>query len=145
MGQKKSNFIFYFFFICWIYINISGNWGGMLISPFLIYMNILPEVISATNSVSTFFSSFISSIQYINSGKLLPIYSLIFFILSGISSYIGLKLSFYIIKKFKRRSYIIFILALIILISTILLTIISINKIITGKNNNNFMNFCKLN
>jgi uncharacterized membrane protein YfcA len=158
--KKKKNFIFLKGDINWnkkkvIIFSVFSSFvgfvstflgigGGMLISPFLIQMNILPEVISATNSVSTFFSSFISSIQYINSGKILLNYSIISIIISSISSFIGLKLSFYIINKFKRRSYIIFFLAFIIFISTILLIVISVNKIINGRTRNNFISYCKL-
>ena len=104
-----------------------GIGGGMLFVPFLIINNIPPEIASATNSVSTFYSSTTSSIQYIGSDRILPYYSMIFFLTSFVSSYFGLK-TFKIISKYKKKSILIIILGLLILTSAIVMTIIMINE-----------------
>ena len=101
----------------------------MLTAPFFVHIGLKPEVISATNSVTTFFSAVSSSLQYIGTDRVLVGYSIYFFFLAGISSLIGLKLFKIYMKKFKRRSIIIFILAGLISISTVLLFVIGIINI----------------
>ena len=104
-----------------------GIGGGMLFVPFLILNNIPPEIASSTNSVSTFYSSITSTIQYIGSDRILPYYSIAFFLTSFISSYFGLK-TFKLISKYNKKSILIIILGLLILTSAIIMTSIIINE-----------------
>jgi len=116
-----------------------GIGGGMLVTPFLLSNNILPEVVIATNSVSTFFSASISTSQYIFTGQILFNYGIYTSLLSMLGSYIGLKTSHIILKKINRKSFITFILFVIILLSEILLIISNWNiNIFQSK----FKNFC---
>ena len=116
-----------------------GIGGGMLITPFLLSNNILPEVVVATNSVSTFFSASISTSQYIFTGQILFNYGIYTSLLSMLGSYIGLKTSHIILKKINRKSFITFILFIIILLSEILLIISNWDiNIFQSK----FKNFC---
>lgn len=104
-----------------------GIGGGMLFVPFLILNNIPPEIASSTNSVSTFYSSITSSIQYLGSDRILPYYSIIFFLTSFISSYFGLK-TYKLISKYNKNSILIIILGILILTSAIVMTSIMINE-----------------
>ena len=81
-----------------------------------------------------FFSSIISTVNYIIVGKLLINYGLLYSFTSAIGSIFGLKLSNYILSKFKRQSIIIFVVSLILFTSIILL-------ITNALTNNNFSNF----
>ena len=94
----------------------------------MINVGMIPEVVVATSSISTFFSSIISVINYIISGKLIWDYGIVFSISSALGSILGLKLSDYILHKYKRQSIIIFIVSLILFTSIILLTVNAFTK-----------------
>ena len=122
-----------------------GIGGGMITGPFFLQIGMLPEVVAATNSVTTFFSALASSFQYFGTDRVLTYYSLYFFLLSGFSSIIGLKLSSIISRKFNRKSFIVFVLAGLIGISTILLVILGIMNIeedVNAGKSFGFKNFC---
>jgi uncharacterized membrane protein YfcA len=100
-----------------------GIGGGMLTTPAMISAGMLPEVVVATSSISTFFSTIISLINYITLGQLLYSYAISFAISSAIGSLVGLKVSNYLLKKFKRQSIIIFFVSFILLVSIVLIII----------------------
>lgn len=99
-------------------------------SPVLLSMNMNPQVIASTLSLTTFFSSFISSLNYILVGNMPYEWSIIGFILGMLSCFIGINMSKIIIKKYKNQSIIILILLVVIFISTILLCIKSFGEIL---------------
>lgn len=155
--KRESNYVFLEGDIVWNKENIikfvliasftgmlstyMGIGGGMLITPIMIQVGMIPEVVVATSAISTLFSSLISTINYVIEGKLLWSYGIAFSISSGLGSIIGLKLSDYILNKFKRQSIIIFIVSMILFTSIILLVVNSVtNKEI---NNMSFKNYCK--
>ncbi|MBA42656.1 MAG: hypothetical protein CMF62_01430 [Magnetococcales bacterium] len=111
-----------------------GIGGGMIMNPILIsILKMSPQVVVATSSVSTFFSSLISTINYVTSDQILWDYAIYFFIASLIGSFIGIKISSYLISILQRQSVMAFVLAIIILISTILLLI---NTLLNNSLNN---------
>lgn len=105
-----------------------GIGGGMLTTPIMIQVGMIPEVVVATSAVSTLFSSMITTINYVVEGKLIWSYGLWFSFVSASGSYIGLSMSDVILKKFKRQSVIIFFVSLILFTSIILLTYKSITS-----------------
>ena len=155
--KKQNNYIFLEGDIVWNNKNITrfiviasltgilstymGIGGGMLITPIMIQAGMIPEVVVATSSITTFFSSTISTINYVVADKLLIIYAITFSISSALGSYIGLYVSKIILDRFKRQSIIIFIVSLILFTSIILLTINSVNN--NNITNFNFNNVCK--
>ena len=154
--KRESNFVFLEGDIVWKKENIikfvliasltgmlstyMGIGGGMLITPIMIQVGMIPEVVVATSAISTLFSSLISTINYVIEGKLLWSYGIAFSLSSGLGSIIGLKLSDYILKKFKRQSVIIFIVSMILFTSIILL----VTNSVTSKeiSDTSFKNFC---
>lgn len=117
-----------------------GIGGGILVSPFLLFNNVLQEVIVSTNSISTFFSSSISTSQYLFTGQILPYYGIITSIVSMIGSFIGINLNYLFNKKYKRKSLLTLVLFVITFISEILLIIKNSNSNII---NSKTINFCK--
>ena len=119
-----------------------GIGGGMLVTPIMFNVGMIPEVVVATSSVSTFFSTIISLINYLQTPDLLWKHGIIFAFISGIGSVVGLKCSNMIIRKFKRQSIIIFIVDFILFLSTVLL----IYNGFTSYNINDFKikNICKI-
>ena len=118
-----------------------GIGGGMLITPIMIQVGMIPEVVIATGSITTFFSSLISTLNYSLVGKLNVRYGILFSIMSMFGSLIGLKLSDFILSKFRRQSILIFVVSLILLVSCIML----VNSIIVnGVGNLEIVNYCKI-
>ena len=105
-----------------------GIGGGMLITPIMIQVGMIPEVVVATSSVSTLFSCIISTINYYSSGDLPLLYGLTFAGSSALGSYFGIHASDYILQKYQKQSIIIFIVALIVFLSIILLTVNAIDS-----------------
>ena len=117
-----------------------GIGGGILVSPFLLFNNVLQEVIVSTNSVSTFFSSSISTSQYLFTGQILPYYGIVTSIASMIGSFIGINLNYLFNKKYKKKSLLTLVLFIITFISEILLIIKNINS---NSSTSESINFCK--
>jgi len=156
--KRQNNYIFLEGDIIWKKENITkfiliatitgalstymGIGGGMLITPIMMQVGMIPEVVVATSSITTFFSSIISTINYILVGKLLINYGLLYSFISALGSILGLKLSNIILSRFKRQSIIIFIVSLILFTSIILL----VTNAITNNDLSEFKfnNFCEV-
>ena len=120
-----------------------GIGGGMIMTPILNSLGMLPEVVSATSSVTTFFSAIISTIQYIGSDIILPYYSIYFFIIGSIGGLIGTKFTKFIVEFLNNRYLVLVILSFLIGSSCLLLTGINVNKLVNDDNDNKFSNLCK--
>ena len=105
-----------------------GIGGGMLTTPIMIQVGMMPEVVVGTSSISTLCSCIISCLNYLVSGELPLVYGSVFAICSAIGSIGGIYASDYILAVYKKQSPIIFMVALIIFFSMILLTINAINN-----------------
>ena len=118
-----------------------GIGGGMLITPIMIQVGMIPEVVIATGSITTFFSSLISTLNYLLAGRLNISYGILLSIMSMLGSLVGLKLSDLILSRLKRQSILIFIVSLILLISGVML----VNSVImNGLGNLEIGNYCKI-
>jgi uncharacterized membrane protein YfcA len=155
--KRQNNYIFLQGDIIWKKENITkfiliatvtgalstymGIGGGMLITPIMMQVGMIPEVVVATSSITTFFSSIISTINYILVGKLLINYGMLYSFVSAIGSIFGLILSNMMLSRFKRQSIIIFIVSLILFTSIILL----VTNALTNNDLSEFKfnNFCE--
>jgi len=118
-----------------------GIGGGMLITPIMIQVGMIPEVVIATGSITTFFSSLISTLNYLLVGRLNLNYGILLSIMSMLGSLVGLKLSDLILNRLKRQSILIFIVSLILLISGVML----VNSVIMNDLGDfNISNYCKI-
>ena len=122
---KKFIFIGSFTGFVSTYIGIGG---GMLTTPIMIQVGMLPEVVVATSSISTLCSCVISCLNYLASGDLPIVYGTVFAICSAIGSVGGIYASDYIMAVYKKQSPIIFMVALIIFLSMVLLTINAVDN-----------------
>ncbi len=105
-----------------------GIGGGMLTTPIMIQVGMLPEVVVATSSISTLCSCIISCINYFMEGELHIIYGSYFALCSGVGSIVGIYLSDFILAKYKKQSPIIFVVSLIVFLSIILLSVNSVTS-----------------
>ena len=139
----NNNVIYKFIFIGSITGFIStyiGIGGGMLTTPIMIQVGMLPEVVVATSSISTLCSCIISCINYFIAGELNIIYGCYFALCSGVGSVAGIYLSDFILARYKKQSPIIFVVSLIVFLSIILLSVNSIrSKLIYD---NSFKDLC---
>lgn len=122
---KKFIFIGSFTGFVSTYIGIGG---GMLTTPIMIQVGMLPEVVVATSSISTLCSCVISCLNYLASGDLPIVYGTVFAICSAIGSIGGIYASDYIMAVYKKQSPIIFMVALIIFLSMVLLTVNAVDN-----------------
>ena len=100
-----------------------GIGGGMLTTPIMIHVGMIPEIVTSTSSISTLCSCIISCLNYLIAGELNYIYGGIMAIVSGLGSILGLYLSDFILNKYKKQSPIIFIVSIILFFSIILLSV----------------------
>ena len=71
---------------------LVGVGGGMFVAPLLLHSGVTPEVMAATNSMSTFFSSFATLLQFIVLGRVEPEISTFCMLLSATAASIGLRI-----------------------------------------------------
>ncbi|KZV53253.1 hypothetical protein F511_21510 [Dorcoceras hygrometricum] len=99
-----------------------GIGGGMLISPLLLQLGMEPEVTAATSSFMVFFTSTMSSVQYVLLGVKDLHGALTYASICFLASIVGLTLVQRAIKKHGRASIIVFSVATVMALSTILIT-----------------------
>ncbi|KAJ4976051.1 hypothetical protein NE237_001157 [Protea cynaroides] len=99
-----------------------GIGGGMLISPLLLQVGIPPEVTAATCSFMVLFSSSMSAVQYLLLGIKHIDAALIFTLICFVASLVGLVIVQTAIVRYGRASLIVFSVAIVMALSTILMT-----------------------
>ncbi|XP_043688958.1 sulfite exporter TauE/SafE family protein 5-like isoform X2 [Telopea speciosissima] len=99
-----------------------GIGGGMLISPLLLQMGIPPEITAATCSFMVLFSSSMSAAQYLLMGIKHIDAVLIFTLVCFVASIVGLVVVQSAIVRYGRTSLIVFSVAIVMAVSTILIT-----------------------
>lgn len=106
--------------------------------PLLLTLGVHPKVASATSSVSIFFTSFIANTSFAVFGLIVEDYAVACFFFGLIFTYIGQKLFSWSWKSIKRKTAvlrdvaIVFIMALVVLLSAILMTVEEIQYISRG-------------
>ncbi|KAG9156488.1 hypothetical protein Leryth_025154 [Lithospermum erythrorhizon] len=101
---------------------VFGIGGGMLISPLLLQVGLQPEVTAATCSFMVFFSSTMSSIEYLLLGMEDPFSASIYAVLCFLGSLIGLLIVQKAIRKHGRASLIVFSVGIVLALSSVLMT-----------------------
>ncbi len=119
-----------------------GIGGGLLLGPLLIELGINPVISTVTSNFLVLFTSSSTSIQFTLAGMMNINYGGIctFFSMSG--SLIGTLTLHYILIIYKRESILVFVLVLVLVISSIILPIYSILQISNGDKLLDFSSFC---
>ncbi|XP_022139835.1 sulfite exporter TauE/SafE family protein 5-like [Momordica charantia] len=99
-----------------------GIGGGMLISPFLLQVGIVPEVTAATCSFMVFFSATMSACQYLLLGMEHAEVAVGFALICFVASMLGLVVVQKAIRDYGRASLIIFSVSIVMALSTVLMT-----------------------
>ena len=111
-----------------------GIGGGLIIGPILVQMIKHPLISTSTSNLLVVFTSSSSTIQFAIMGKLNLSYSVWCLIAAVIGSVLGSFTINWIVKLTGRASYIIFILSLVCLLSTVLVPLNSIFTFINRVN-----------
>ncbi|KAH7545831.1 sulfite exporter TauE/SafE family protein 2 [Ziziphus jujuba] len=101
---------------------VFGIGGGMLISPLLLQVGITPEVTAATCSFMVFFSSTMSSFQYLLLGMKHIDIAFVFATICFVASLLGLVVVHRAIQQYGRASLIVFSVSIVMALSTVLMT-----------------------
>jgi uncharacterized membrane protein YfcA len=89
--------------------SLLGFGGGIIYSPLIIEMGLLPDVAVATSSFIILWTSFATVARYIFLDILYFDYAVLFFLVGLVSSFIGQFTVSKIIQKYKRRSFVLWI------------------------------------
>ncbi|KAF2303620.1 hypothetical protein GH714_020192 [Hevea brasiliensis] len=120
---------------------VFGIGGGMLISPLLLHVGIPPEVTAATCSFMVFFSSTMSSFQYLLFGMEHTDTALIFAAICFVASLLGLLVVQRTIQEYGRASIIVFSVGIVMALSTILITSFGAIDVLRDYKSGNNMGF----
>lgn len=108
-----------------IFLGLIGTYigigGGIAIGPVLLALGVDIRMVIATNTTAILFTSFVSSIQYISRGLVYWDYAIYCCILASIGAGLAIIVNDKIEKKWNRRSYLAFVLAMLMTASTIML------------------------
>lgn len=120
---------------------VFGIGGGMLISPLLLQVGIAPEVTAATCSFMVFFSSTMSSLQYLLLGMEHVETALILAIMCFVASLLGLLVVQKVIRKYGRPSIIVFSVSIVMSLSIVLMTSFGTLKVWEDYKSGKYMGF----
>eukprot|EP01125_Pyxidicula_operculata_P001094 TRINITY_DN1099_c0_g2_i1.p1 TRINITY_DN1099_c0_g2~~TRINITY_DN1099_c0_g2_i1.p1 ORF type:complete len:379 (-),score=65.54 TRINITY_DN1099_c0_g2_i1:163-1299(-) len=128
-----------------ILASLLGIGGGMILTPMMLELKVNTQVTSATSTYMLFFTSLSSLIQFSVLGQVKWDYGVTLLIIGFFTSVIGQTGINYIVRKYKRQSYIIFCIITIIAGSAVLLIIvggINLSKSVSSGANIGFLDYC---
>jgi len=111
---------------------LCGIGGGMIMGPILLEVGVIPQVQSATTGAMLLVVSTSTAIGYIVQGAAPLDYSMFFACSTGIGALLGKMCITAMIQRFGRPSLVIFLLAILILVSVTLMTATGIVKVLAS-------------
>ena len=121
--------------ICGIMAGLMGIGGGMVVGPLLIELGVVPQVVAATSAYTGLITASSATVQFIIMKTLQIDYAICFAIIGLIATFAGQYVVDSCIKKYNRASVIIFAIATIMAIATVLLGYSGIDKIVVQAKN----------
>ena len=119
--QKQLIVMIFFAFTVGVLASALGLGGGVVFNPLLIELGVPPQISSATGMFLVLFASLSNSILYSLAGMMYYRWAIWQGIFTLFGSYAGLKLINDAVKKTGRVSIIVFLLALIIILSAVVI------------------------
>eukprot|EP01028_Stygiella_incarcerata_P001404 TRINITY_DN1244_c0_g1_i1.p1 TRINITY_DN1244_c0_g1~~TRINITY_DN1244_c0_g1_i1.p1 ORF type:complete len:594 (+),score=153.12 TRINITY_DN1244_c0_g1_i1:137-1783(+) len=127
---KRNAFLYPFLCIfAGITTSLLGIGGGMILSPMMFALGMTPQVTAATSGFTILFTESSIGIQFLLLGLMPLDYGALFLLIGYVSALVGRLVLGQIIKKYNRSSIIIFILAIVIGVSAILMAIVGILRV----------------
>jgi len=114
---------------------LCGIGGGMVIGPILLELGARPLSIPATSTFVVLVTASSSTFQFVLMGKLPFYYALVMFVIGAVGTFLGVSLQDFILSRTKKANlFIILVITMILLLSTILLTYSGIRNVIRMAN-----------
>eukprot|EP00163_Fabomonas_tropica_P003099 TRINITY_DN1257_c1_g3_i3.p1 TRINITY_DN1257_c1_g3~~TRINITY_DN1257_c1_g3_i3.p1 ORF type:complete len:558 (-),score=101.50 TRINITY_DN1257_c1_g3_i3:80-1720(-) len=107
--------------IAGVMAGLLGIGGGMIKGPLMLEVGVRPQVVSATAAFMILFTSSATTIQFLVLGLMPLDYAAWYAVIGFVASYLGQLLMMYVIQRYRKSSYIIFCIAIVIGCSTILM------------------------
>jgi len=111
---------------------LLGIGGGMIVSPLLIELGVVPTVAAATSAMAVMITSSSAMLQFLLLGFLQWDYTLFFMFIGIVGTFIGQTAVNYAVKKYGRVSLVIFAVAIIMGLAIILMLINGIINLVDG-------------
>ncbi|EGD78809.1 hypothetical protein PTSG_01784 [Salpingoeca rosetta] len=105
---------------------MMGIGGGMIKSPIMLAMGLQPQVVTTTSSFMIIFTSSATTLQYLILGKLKPQQLGIVMSMGFAGAVVGQRVVNYIIAKYKKQSFLIFLLGGLTIVSGIIIVATSL-------------------
>ena len=121
---------------------LLGIGGGMIVSPLLLELGVLPRVAAATSALAVMVTSSSATLQFALLGLLTVDYMLFFMCVGIIGTFIGQTAVNHCIKKYGRTSIVVFAVALAIGLAVILMGLDGILDIVNGETSMAFTSPC---
>jgi uncharacterized membrane protein YfcA len=103
-----------------------GIGGGLIAGPLLLALDLVPQVSIATSGFMTLFTSSSTTTQFLILGRIDPTIAIWYGSLGFISGYLGNRFVGELVKKYKKQSYVSFIVSISIVLSTIAMIIVQL-------------------
>ena len=109
---------------------LLGIGGGMIMGPLLLELGMLPGNTQATSATTVMITSGAAMFQFLFLGMLILDYGLAFAIVGFVATFVGQTFLDYLVKKYKTTSFIVFSIALVMVIAVILMAIAGVIRIL---------------
>jgi uncharacterized membrane protein YfcA len=107
-----------------------GLGGGIVKGPLMLALGVHPAVTSATAACMILFTSFTATSAFVVFGLLIPDYAVLLAIVGFSATVVGQLIMNYLLKKFRRNSFIAFSIGIVVALSAASMTIESVYKIL---------------
>jgi uncharacterized membrane protein YfcA len=121
--------------VCGIMAGLMGIGGGMVVGPLLIELGVVPQVVAATSAYTVVITASSATVQFMVMGSLQYDYGGFFAAVGLVTTFFGQWVVDGMIKKYNRASVIVFAIAAIMVIATVLLGYTGIEKVIRQVDN----------
>jgi len=118
--------------IAGIFGGLLGIGGGMIVSPLLIELGVIPTVAAATSAMAVMITSSSAMLQFLLLGFLQIDYTVFFMLIGIIGTFIGQTAVNYAVKEYGRVSVVIFAVAIIMALAIFLMMINGLISLLDG-------------
>lgn len=112
------------------FAGMFGIGGGIVKGPLMLAMGVHPSVASATSACMILFTSFTATTSFMVFGLLLKDYAIVCVALGFFATLLGQTLMSYLLRKYKRNSYIAFSIGIVVALSALFMTVESVISIV---------------
>eukprot|EP00007_Cunea_sp_BSH-02190019_P008149 CAMPEP_0174233258 /NCGR_PEP_ID=MMETSP0417-20130205/3343_1 /TAXON_ID=242541 /ORGANISM="Mayorella sp, Strain BSH-02190019" /LENGTH=570 /DNA_ID=CAMNT_0015311435 /DNA_START=144 /DNA_END=1852 /DNA_ORIENTATION=+ len=119
-----------------------GIGGGMVKGPLMLHYDMIPQVASATSAFMIIFTSSSTTIQFLVLGRLPLDYALWYFCVGFVAAVGGHLLVAQMLKRYKKQSYVAFLLGGCIATSAVVMTALLVYQMIVGEASFDFNSVC---